>query len=68
MKEIEQIDKTTQELNEAEKQILDEHTKKTANQLSHYLSLKKQKLYLKKKYKHNQIDEIKQELKNEPKL
>ncbi len=65
MKVIEQIDKATSELNEAEKQILNEHTKKTANQLSHYLNLKKQKLYLKKKLKHNQVEEIKKEIKDE---
>ena len=65
MKVIEQIDKATSELNEEEKQILNEHTKKTANQLSHYLNLKKQKLYLKKKLKHNQVEEIKKEIKDE---
>ena len=62
MKEVEQIDKTTEELSQAEKDILDEHTKKTATQLNHYINLKRKKLYLKKKLKHAKIEEIKEEL------
>ena len=63
MKELEQIDKTTEELSQAEKDILDEHTKKTATQLNHYINLKRKKLYLKKKLKHAKIEEIKEEVK-----
>lgn len=63
MKEVEQIDKTTEELSQAEKDILDEHTKKTATQLSHYLNLKRKKLYLKKKLKHTEIERVKEEIK-----
>jgi len=38
MKEIEQIDKLVEELSFAEKEILEEHTKKTAQQLNHFLN------------------------------
>ncbi len=62
MDEKKQIDKTTEQLSKAEREILQEHTSKIAVQLNHYLDLKKQKLYLKKKLKHSQIDEVKQEL------
>jgi len=64
MKEIEQIDKLVEELSFAEKEILEEHTKKTAQQLNHFLNLKKKKLYLKKKVKQNQLEKIKEEIKN----
>lgn len=60
----EQITKTTDELNLAEKEILDEHTKKTAQQLNHFLNLKKKKLYLKKSLKKENEQFVKQELKN----
>lgn len=64
MKQIESIDKTNEELNALEKQILDEHTEKTAAQLSHYLELKKKKLYLKKKFNAQHLDDVKSTLKN----
>ena len=41
MKTIEIIEKTNAELTDLEKQILDEHTEKTATQLSHYINLKR---------------------------
>ena len=62
MNNKEQIDKTTSELNEIEKQILNQHTQKTVEQLNHYLNLKKQKLYLKKKLKKQENEQIKKEL------
>lgn len=64
MKEIETIEKTNAELSELEKQILDEHTEKTAQQLSHYIELKRKKLYLKKKLNDKRVESIKSELKN----
>lgn len=64
MKELKTIEKTTEELNELEKQILDEHTEKTSSQLSHYLELKKQKLYLKKKLNAKHAEDVKNEIKN----
>ena len=60
----EQLTKTTDELNQAEKEILDEHTKKTAQQLNHFLNLKKKKLYIKKSLKKENEEKIKDELKN----
>ncbi len=62
MNNKEQIDKTTSELNEIERQILNQHTQKTVEQLNHYLNLKKQKLYLKKKLKKQENEQIKKEL------
>ena len=62
MDEKKQIDKTAEELSEAEREILEEHTNKIATQLNHYINLKRKKLYLKKKLKHTQIEEIKNEL------
>ena len=62
MNNKEQIDKTTSELNEIERQILNQHTQKTVEQLNHYLNLKKQKLYLKKKLKKQENEQVKKEL------
>lgn len=62
MKTIEIIEKTNAELTDLEKQILDEHTEKTATQLSHYINLKRKKLYLKRKINDEQIENIKQAL------
>jgi len=64
MKEIETIEKTNAELSELEKEILDEHTERTARQLSHYIKLKRKKLYLKKKLNDKRVESIKTELKN----
>lgn len=64
MKEIETIEKTNFELSELEKQILDEHTEKTAQQLAHYIELKRKKLYLKKKLNDQRVESIKSELKD----
>ena len=62
MKTIEIIEKTNAELTDLEKQILDEHTEKTATQLSHYINLKRKKLYLKRKINDEQIENIRQAL------
>ena len=64
MKEIETIEKTNAELSELEREILDEHTERTARQLSHYIKLKRKKLYLKKKLNDKRVESIKTELKN----
>ena len=63
MKEIETIEKTNDELSELEKQILDEHTEKTAQQLEHYIKLKRKKLYFKKKLNDKRAECVKTELK-----
>ena len=62
MKEIETIEKTNAELSELEKQIIDEHTEKTAQQLEHYIKLKQKKLYLKKKLNDQRAECVKAEL------
>lgn len=62
MKTIEIIEKTNAELTDLEKQILDEHTEKTATQLCHYINLKRKKLYLKRKINDEQIENVKQAL------